>query len=92
MSITENAKSDQKLQRVRSRAQWAFIIGGVGLCATCIGIFQFLFMGEVFIRTYYEPQEGSEALASLTYLLIISLAFIGYGYLLRRRFKRHGAT
>lgn len=88
----DQAKLMRTNHKARSRALWAFIVGGIGLLAALIGFVQYLILGEVFIRPDHDPLKGATALESLAFLSLSSVCCIGYGLFLQRRGKRHGAT
>jgi hypothetical protein len=77
---------------LRARALWAFVLAGVGLSATAIGIVQYMRSGVVSIRPGRDPLAGSAAVEALVVLFVISAGFAVFGLFLRSRAKRYRAS
>jgi hypothetical protein len=68
-----------KAQRWRSRAVWAFIIGGIGYSGCVLGLAQYLMTGNISIRIGHEPVEGETAIWQLIFIGSISSIFCAFG-------------
>jgi hypothetical protein len=68
-----------KAQRWRSRAVWAFIIGGIGYSGCVLGLVQYMMTGSVSIRIGHEPVEGETAIWQLIFIGSISSIFCAFG-------------
>jgi len=75
-------------QRLKSRALWAFIVGGICLGATLVGLAQYIYLGKVSIRPGHDPLMGSAALKSLLAFFLVSSGFLACGFILRARARR----
>ena len=74
--------------RMRSRGQWAFVVGAIGLLGCIVGLVQFLLYGHVSIRPGHDPVLGRSAAEMLLFLLVISVAFALYGLAMVHRARR----
>lgn len=82
----------RRVQRLRSRALWAFLVAGIVLGATLVGVVQYLASGHVSVRPGYSPVDGSDALALLVALSCVGLVFTICGFVLRARANRHDGS
>ena len=77
-----------KAQRMRGRAVWALIVGGIGLAACAVGIFQYQLSGIVSIRPGHPPVVGGDAILQLVFLGAVSFLFCAIGAILLYRARK----
>jgi uncharacterized membrane protein YidH (DUF202 family) len=78
----------KRFHRLRARALWAFILSGIGLVATVVGLAQLLLSGAVSICPGREAVVGRDAVGEIVALFLVSTCFLGYGFFARSRAKR----
>jgi uncharacterized membrane protein YidH (DUF202 family) len=82
-----SAPGSSKVPRLRAQALWAFLVSGIGLLATVVGLAQLLLSGAVSIRPGRESLVGSDAVEELIILFLVSACFAAFGFFARSRAK-----
>lgn len=92
MALSNAQSNSSRIQRLRSQALWTLLVAAIGLCATVVGLAQYVLSGEVSIRPGGDPLTGPAALESLFALFLGSAVFGVFGVVVRWRIKRRGAA
>jgi len=92
MALPNAQSNSSRTQRLRSQAQWTLLVAAIGICATVVGLAQYVLSGEVSIRPGGDPLTGPAALESLLALFLVSAIFGVFGVIVRWRIKRRGVV
>ena len=84
----DRIKESVRKSRIRSRAQWAFVLAAIGFAGAITGLVQYLNSGVVSIRPGMDGMSGTEALELLITLILVSLGFFSYGLYLFIKIRR----
>lgn len=88
MGTTNRKPPASKPPRLSGAAATALVIGCIGLVGAVAGLVQYWSQGVVTIGTGREPMSGTEALAALAVLAVVSSAFCVGGMVLRFRARQ----
>ncbi len=84
----DRSKDSGRKFRMRSRAQWAFVIAVIGYSGVMVSLVQYLNEGFVSIRPGYDAVTGRDAVELLITIAFISTGFLSYGLYLFSKIRR----